>query len=812
MLFLSFRTRCMRAQFLQKIRLYSRVHVWGPLFIIMPVSRPFYYRQKRSAFRKWKKRAKKLRRVEQAKLARQLQRLYRGRMGRRRAAKRKVEARKHQRRKEDQKQQKEKEKDRKKRARAERAVALLKANTESGASKTITRWFREALRVARVRRDALENRMAMRVQCAYRIRTGRFAAHMKRTARTAHEEEMQACAVLIQSVLRRSACYRRCAQLRATRDEQLDAALFLQSAMRKKISRTLFGLRFEKRKHFMRNQKDEERRNLVAKMQEKRGAREKKEATRAQLQARRLQNLQRKANADRYDAAVRIQNVYRLGKAGAYLKELKYKLRLFESTLKVQRYWRRRVWLVALSGRLQLRLDAMLLTKANAALLVQSAWRRKASYKVYQFSLENARAFELRTDSTATLQRAFRSRRARLAFGQKKVERDLLLQQQYEASRCVQSRFRGRLAKGEAQIRREQLRLHEILKHKSATAIQGIFRTKRGKDAAFARAAYLESVRLMREAKSTQIQAVVRSIYARRISLMRVKVLKTVKHEQESVSRPCFETSALHFLKAEATWSGCPPAVLTSLKEHLLVYDLHCKAQEAAAGCFQNRWRAHKSALFMETLRVAKRKQDSAEMKGAIALQKAWRARQGRWEFSNFAWSIKQEALQQQYLDEVKSKQEREQWIADLEERELRDEIMKQKKTELEIAQLKQQVELQALKDLLSSADSQEPSNSEDQAAKSDRAAKLRGEFPWEADWDENGYLFFRDKNTFATQWEEPLLYVTMLGKPCPWCEKKVESSSAEDDGYLQVYYFNRETFESVWDKVYLFFSRIDHF
>ncbi len=144
--------------------------------------------------------------------------------------------------------------------------------------------------------------------------------------------------------------------------------------------------------------------------------------------------------------------------------------------------------------------------------------------------------------------------------------------------------------------------------------------------------------------------------------------------------------------------------------------------------------------------------------------------------------------------------------MAELEETALRDRLLKQKNVELEIAALKQQVELQALKDsimLLSSTSSNLQhitSDSEAKAAAHALSSKRREEFEWGADWDENGYMFFRNKATFETQWEEPLLYEVMVGKPCPWIEATCDTS---EDGYgPKVYYYNRATFESVWEKV----------
>jgi hypothetical protein len=162
--------------------------------------------------------------------------------------------------------------------------------------------------------------------------------------------------------------------------------------------------------------------------------------------------------------------------------------------------------------------------------------------------------------------------------------------------------------------------------------------------------------------------------------------------------------------------------------------------------------------------------------------------------------------LRQQYRNEAKAAKERDRWMVELEETALRDRLLKQKDVELEIAALKQQVELQALKDsimLLSSTSSNQQhvtSDSEAKAAARALSSKRREEFEWEADWDEHGHMFFRNKATFVTQWEEPLLYEAMVGKPCPWVEATCDTS---EDGYgPKVYYYNRATFESVWEKV----------
>jgi hypothetical protein len=602
----------------------------------------------------------KIRRILKARLARMLQRLQRGRVGRKRALRATIEARKQQRRRDEAQRVKAVERERQRRARVEKAVALLQANAENEASRRIARWLRRMLRAVRTRREHFETRMAVRVQCAYRIKMGRFAAYMKRSARAALDEGMRADVTLIQSVFRGSRCRAVYTALQASRHQQLGAALLLQSAMRKKISRVAFGLRFEKRKHAMRNKKDAERREFVAAQKSRAKERARKEKERARLQAKRLQNMQRNQHRVEYESAVLLQNMYRHDRAGAYVKALKYGQQLQASASSLQRFWRRRVWIMALQGRLALRLQARKLAQCHAATLVQSAWRRNAAYATYQFHVDNARDFVLRTASTLTLQQAFRCRRARVALHGKKADREIRRTHEFEASRSVQNQFRGRMAKAEVQNRRAQQietsrRLH-LRRHTSAIRIQGMLRGKKGKNAAFARAASREHMRLLRDKKATVIQARARSMYGRQLSSLRKDIRDRVKHEDDDLAwlhadpaaqrkRAAFQTSVRPFLSGEMTWKGSPPSMLASVAKQQLRYDMHVHARCNAAQGIQNRWKMHRSALFLDALRAAKRQREKAERKGAIALQKAWRARKGRRQFSNYVWSVKKEKV-----------------------------------------------------------------------------------------------------------------------------------------------------------------------
>jgi hypothetical protein len=617
-------------------------------------------RQKRSAFQTWRHRMTTLRRILKARLARMLQRLQRGRMGRRRALRATIEARKQQRRRDEAQRVKAVKREHQRRARVEKAVALFQANTENEASRKIARWLRRMLRAIRARREHFETRMVVRVQCAYRIKMGHFAAYMKRSARAAFDEGRQVDATLIQSVFRGRRCRAVYIALQASQHQQLHAALLLQSAMRKKISRVAFGLRFEKRKQAMRNKKDAERRNFVAMQKSRSEERAQKEKERARLQAKRLQNMQRNQHRVEYESAVLLQNMYRCGRAGAYVKALKYGQQLQASASTLQRFWRRRVWLMALQGRLALQLSAMLATQCRAVTLVQSAWRRNAAYATYQFHVDNARDFELRTVSTLTLQQAFRCRRARVALHGKKADREIQRTYEFDASRRVQNQFRGRMAKAEVQNRRVQQietnrRLH-LRRHTSAIRIQGMLRGKKGKNAAFARAASREHMRLLQNKKATVIQARTRGMYGRQLSSLRTDIRNRVKHEDDDLAwlhadppaqrkRVAFQISVQPFLSGEMTWNGSPPSMLASMAKRQLHYDMHVHARCNAAHRIQNRWKTHRSALLLDALRAVKRQREEAERKGAVALQKAWRARKGRLQFSNYVWSVKKEKV-----------------------------------------------------------------------------------------------------------------------------------------------------------------------
>ena len=246
--------------------------------------------------------------------------------------------------------------------------------------------------------------------------------------------------------------------------------------------------------------------------------------------------------------------------------------------------------------------------------------------------------------------------------------------------------------------------------------------------------------------------------------------------------------------------------VMMLRRASLRVRDWH-KIENAAALRVQSRWRCRKGMLAYQLLQAGRREKRDRELRAVMMLTRVVRGRIGRKRTAELRKQRAKEKAQEQYLRERRAAEERERWLRESEETSFREALLKKRAMELELEQAKLQREMAKAR-----AEEAGFRKKQLEVEEEERDAKRKKERDSLVDafggWVEctdisSGAPYYHNEITGVTQWERPEEMGGPLGGDGSgvgaWI--KIPGGPDPSDPKKQLHYFyNTVTGQSSWD------------
>lgn len=693
--------------------------------------------------------------------------------------------------------------------RVRRAKERALLQNQHGAAIKITAFLRivGSMRIAELRRQEIQRereyrllceRMAMRVQCAWRCRQGRFSLYLRRRALQMVEEEREFAAVDIQRVWRGFAGRLIGYDIMEQRRREQRAVQYLRQMLHRQLAlayrswsshtRKMVGMRCMLRRGLMgcKQQHFEKWHNYVEHVQKTRLAHEKRleELRRAELRR------QRHEEENRRKVKAALAKMFH-----RYLVLSFNSWQLYANTM-------RRAREMALSHLV-----------AHERQMFQR-WLMYIRELKHERELERQRAELERRRREAEELAAEKERQRKLRWSLNRIRMKSMASSFGTWCEMVQQnkRLKGmmlRALQGEKRRRFDRWweAVCESREHFNTSSVFLKRLLNRRLYAAFL--SWAEYYRRMVRVRARFARAMMRDKHLRfelwsefTLESISIRALRTLQEVQMRRKRLVGLSRAMNTVVQQIMMTEIPDMSrddVRVLQRAVRLIGSHQEVEERCVIRVQSSWRAHKGRLAYHLKMQAKRIREAEEFAASQRLQKLIRGHQGRRRSLMLKEQRQKEELRQQYLRERRQKEEREKWLREAEETTLRETLLLKRKQEMELEKARMRAEMARLQ-------AEEAKYREEELQRKKREREM-AELQQRADhvaqfggWTEvpdiaTGAVYYYNELTGASQWERP----PELG------------GGADDDdpekawielphGSGQSYWYNTITKESTWD------------
>ena len=246
----------------------------------------------------------------------------------------------------------------------------------------------------------------------------------------------------------------------------------------------------------------------------------------------------------------------------------------------------------------------------------------------------------------------------------------------------------------------------------------------------------------------------------------------------------------------ELTWDD-----LKILRRATVCIQDFSQREDKAALRVQSRWRARKGQLAYQLIQQGKRMERDRELRAVLMLSRVIRGRMGRRTSMQMRVTRDKEKMKARYKRERRQEKEREQWLLETEENEFRETLIAKRKMELKLEQARMKNELakhEAEETSWKNKKEEEEKKKRDLLKAKERADYVASFGGWVETADiRSGTSYYYNELTGASQWEKPV-ELGGVGQG----EGDGESMAAWielEHGTGEKYFYNTVTGQSSW-------------
>jgi hypothetical protein len=245
----------------------------------------------------------------------------------------------------------------------------------------------------------------------------------------------------------------------------------------------------------------------------------------------------------------------------------------------------------------------------------------------------------------------------------------------------------------------------------------------------------------------------------------------------------------------ELTWDDLK--VLRRARERVLNFQ---GIEEKAALRVQSRWRCRKGQLAYQLIKQGKRMKQDRELRAVMMLSRVIRGRLGRRASMQMKEQRMKEKMKAKYQRERRQEKEREQWLLETEENEFRETLIQKRKMELQLEAARMRNELaknEAEEQKWRNRQAEEERKQLELSKAKERSDHVAAFGGWVETKDiRSGEPYYYNELTGASQWEKP----TELGGAGAGDADSVAAWIELEHGTGETYYYNTVTGQSSWD------------